>query len=80
MSRFKAIEVFVRDDLSLGIQPAPFVSRQLREAGRLLGSSSVAGPGTRMRKMTNAFLRIFRSLIGLPDYTTYDPPFPGDGI
>jgi len=30
--------------------------------------------------MTKAIVRLFWKLIAPPDYSRYDPPFPGDGI
>jgi hypothetical protein len=36
--------------------------------------------GATMRKMTEAILRLIRTLIAPPDYKRYDPPYPGDGI
>lgn len=33
-----------------------------------------------MRKIKKVIIRLFRSFIAGPDYSTYDPPFPGDGI
>jgi hypothetical protein len=46
----------------------------------MTAQASGTDSGARMRKMKKAIVRIFRSLIGARNYTTYDPPFPGDGI
>jgi hypothetical protein len=33
-----------------------------------------------MRKMKKAILRLFKRLMRPPNYSRYDPPYPGDGI
>jgi hypothetical protein len=33
-----------------------------------------------MKKMRKVIRRLFRRLMSAPDYRTYDPPYPGDGV
>ena len=62
------------------IRPNLAAERRRWSAVHLLVRPQSATQDTAMRKVKKAIIRLFRTLVAGPDYSLYDPPYPGDGV